>query len=195
MALSDYLFTFDHDTDEALSDRTAVRSSKISELIDLPCRPEAVSPAEKPCLISQYKTLFLYAHSIYQKLTVVSEAQKNEEKINHDVWYELLSNEKYHSTIKDILEISLRFLNRDQNECPVESLYSSIGNVEKDGRYQLKHETSVKQTFIRINGPHILLSKQLRRKALDEMFLKDILVVHLHLPNKSEMVSFPDGKR
>ena len=76
------------------------------------------------------------------------------------------------SPIKEIIHFALCFLSRDQNECSVESLIGDIQTIDSKTRPRLSHETATMQEFVRQNGPNPLLSKDLRRKALDRMWPK-----------------------
>ena len=66
--------------------------------------------------------------------------------------------------------MALHFLVLDQNECSVESLIGHITEVDSSSRPRVSHETVTKQEFVRRNGPHPLLSKEIRKAVLDKIF-------------------------
>ena len=68
--------------------------------------------------------------------------------------------------------MALCFLVRDQNECAVESLIGELTSVDSSSRPRISHETVTKQEFVHRNGPHPLLSKDIRKAALDKLFPK-----------------------
>ena len=64
-----------------------------------------------------------------------------------DIWYVLLTTEKYYTACSNLNEYAVRFLTRTSNECIVESQVSTIENIETSSRH-LKHTMGEKITFI-----------------------------------------------
>ena len=89
--------------------------------------------------------------------------------MNNLIWYQICLDESHFGNLKDIISLAFQFLIRDRNECSVESLIDDVGFVKGDRRTRLTYENAFQQMFIRRNGPHPLLSKILRMKALQAM--------------------------
>ena len=109
------------------------------------------------------------AFNIYNDLT---KATANQLHINSKIWYKICTTSVIFQTNKEIIHMALCFLVRDQNECAVESLIGEISSVDSSSRPRISHETVTKVEFVHRNGPHPLLSKEIRKAALDKLFPK-----------------------
>jgi hypothetical protein len=163
LRLTEVIFIFDNDTDDSFIDRLHFRLSNLDDLMKLPFRPEPLSQEEKTILREQYRTLFIAADEIFRQ-------NENEKRVNNLIWYKICTTPSLYTPIKAIIHFALCFLVRDQNECSVESLIGDIQNVDSSDRPRISHETVTMQEFIKQNGPHPLMSEDLRRKALDSLF-------------------------
>ena len=116
---------------------------------------------EKNRLNAEYTTLLVIASSLMNS----DQSFQSPE----DIWYVLLTTEKYYTTCSNLNEYALRFLTRTSNECIVESQVSTIENIETSSRH-LKHIMEEKLTFIKTNGPHPYSSLAVIQDALDKHF-------------------------
>ena len=107
---------------------------------------------KKALLGAEYTTLQLHAETVRKTLP-----EKHNDK---EIWYELLTNERYYKNCKSINRFALMFLNRSINECIVEAEVSSIEAVDTKKRH-LKNENTEKHNFISTNGPHPLMAQSL----------------------------------
>ena len=85
---------------------------------------------------------------------------------NNLIWYEICSEEDHYKEVISILAYAFEFLIREGNEYSVEVLIGDIDFVKTDRRNRITYDNLLMQMFIRRNGPHPLLSKSLRLKAL-----------------------------
>ena len=76
------------------------------------------------------------------------------------IWFELLSNERYFKNCKKFNAYALKFLNRSFNEGIVEVEVSSLNKISSESR-PLQQQTTDKLNFISTNGPHPLVSSGL----------------------------------
>ena len=94
--------------------------------------PSTLKDDEKLRLQAEYRSLLVYFHEL-------TEDKNDKVYTQEELWYELLSNEKYHESCYDIYDFALRFLVRTFNECSVEAQVSFIGQIETSQR-PLKHD-------------------------------------------------------
>ena len=88
------------------------------------------------------------------------------------IWYALLTEEKYFENCQYICHFVLQFFNRSFNECVVESEVSNVEAVQCSER-PLKDENADKLNFISSNGPNPLVSRSLVEEMLNRRFGKD----------------------
>ena len=110
----------------------------------------------------QYKTLFVSVHEFLRDSTKIQG--------NSDIWYWICTTPSCYEPVKDLIHFALSFLARDQNECSVESMIGDIQIVDNTNRPRLSHESATMQEFIRKNGPKPLVSWDLRKRVLNEMW-------------------------
>ena len=89
-----------------------------------------------------------------------------------ELWYELLTNEKYFKHTKKFNAFALLFLNRSFNEGIVEVEVSNLNNVSTERR-PLNQSTVEMLNFISTNGPHPLVAMNLVDDFLNTHFGKD----------------------
>lgn len=177
LKLAEILFLFIGARDDTLSisERIELRLAKLEDLMKCELI-NPLTPDEKQVLRAQYKTLFIRSiHIVNEVKREIPTLFENEKPIsvkivNNLVWYDVCSKEEYFHDIKNIIEFSLRFLIRDANECSVETLIGDVDHVKSIKRTKLQYENLHKQLFIRENGPHPLLSDEIRKKALNELY-------------------------
>ena len=116
---------------------------------------------EKTRLKAEYTTLLVIAASFKETDQIFQSAE--------EMWYVLLTTEKYYSVCQNLNEFDLRFLTITSNECIVESQVSTIETIETSSR-RLKHLMGEKLTFIKTNGPHPHFSLAVIQDALDKHF-------------------------
>ena len=143
--------------------------SQLDCLFEEPFRLDPLRDYEKIVLKRQYGNLAMAAFNIYNDLT---KATTNQIHINSKIWYKICTTPVIYQTNKEIIHMALCFLVRDQNECAVESLIGEISSVDSSSRPRILHETVTKVEFVHRNGPHPLLSKEIRKAALDMLFPK-----------------------
>ena len=131
------------------------RKDSFSQLLYLPHGIHPLVDSEKERLKAEYVTLLLNAESVMQRFD-----GDNVKYTDKDIWYELLTEEKFYRNCKYVNHFSLKFLNRSFNECIVESEVSSIESIQTKGR-PLKQENVDKLNFISTNGPHPLMAMSL----------------------------------
>lgn len=169
-----FLFTPTSFEPEDREERLEFRLRQLEELFVLPHSHSPLTDDDKTLLRAQYTTLCITADEIAEEIYADGKLTLCKH-INNCIWYTICSKENHFRGLQAIIDYAMRFLIRDFNECSVESL---IGDVEfvKGGkgsrRTRLHYETLHEQMFIRKNGPHPLLSVQLRKEALDRVFEK-----------------------
>ena len=89
------------------------------------------------------------------------------------LWYTLLTEEKFYSKCKRFNEFALKVINRSANEGIVEVEVKSIKDISTSKR-PLKHLTSERLNFISTNGPHPLVATELVKDTLNSYFGKDL---------------------
>ena len=167
-----FLFTGPNENESLLS-RVHFRQNELEELFSLPHSPQPLTEPDKILLKSQYKTLYLKACDILKRLKTSQNYQHMAVKhINNLIWYEICTDAAKFQNIKQIIDYALRFFIRDGNKCPVESLIGDVDFVKGTRRTKLEYENMHKQMFIRKNGPHPLLSENVRKCILNKMFQK-----------------------
>ena len=120
-----------------------------------PFHPEPLTAKEKNILVHRYRTLYIAADEVFQK-------HPDSRRINNLIWYKVCTNSNIYSTIKEIIQFAFSFLVHDQNKCFVESLIGDIQHIDSSDRSRLNREIATLQEIIKQNGPHPLLSEDLR---------------------------------
>ena len=191
------------DDNMTTDERIRLRSSDLSDLFEEPSLQPVLS-SDRPALIEQYKDLFFKALNIVDKLksqvnlvTVIGEDSyhstlfkdngqpKCKKTVNNAAWYEICSEEENCKDLIGIITFAFEFLIRDGNECSVESLIGDIKHVKDLRRNRLNYDNMLRQLFIRRNGPHPLLSKTLRMKALKAMDPEPRFITRLSIFSES----------
>ena len=169
LSLSENLFLFDNDLNHSTQTRLDFRLSQLDCLFDQLFRQEPMTNDEKFVLKRQYENLTMAAFNIYNECSL-----ENQKHLNSKVWYKICTTPVIFQTNKEMIHMALCFLVRDQNECAVESLIGEITTVDSSSRPRILHETVTKQAFVHRNGPHPLLSEEVRKAALDKLFPKSL---------------------
>ena len=119
---------------------------------------------EKERIKAEYVTLQHFAKDVEINLL-----KKKSKFHQEELWYDLLSTEKYFKNCLNINEFALKFLTRTFNECTVESQVSAISQIETTSR-RLLHEHAQKLAFISKNGPHPLVAVNVVEEPLNLYF-------------------------
>ena len=139
------------------------RKTSLEDLMNSKSGPSELIAEERKRIASEYISLCLNAFSI----------KSEDENISHkDLWYQLLTDEKYFSTCKKINGFALKFLNRSLNEAIVEVEVSNLNQTSTDSRPLLQNTTKM-LNFISTNGPHPLVSINLVDAFMNERFGKN----------------------
>ena len=137
------------------------RQTSFGELLEEKSGPVPLTAEEKNRLKAEYTSLLVIISSLKESDQVFESPE--------EIWYLLLTTEKYYTPCKNLNEFALRFLTRTSNECIVESQVSTIENIETSSRH-LKHIMGEKLTFIKTNGPHPYSSLGVIHDALNKYF-------------------------
>ena len=143
------------------------RRDAFSKLLNTPHGIHPLLNDEKERLKAEYVTLHMNA------MDVIAKFGGNGRKFTlEQVWYALLTEERYYNNCKFVNFITLKYLNRSHNECIVECAVSSVEEIDTKGR-PLKDENVEKLNFIATNGPHPLVATTLVDDMLTSYFGKN----------------------
>lgn len=171
VVLCDRAFNFMNDLE--ISDRKVA----FEALLDEPHGLDILLSDEKTRLKSEYQTMLVNASEIM--------AMNDGLKKIEDIWYIMLTEEKFYRNCKFLNYYALQFLNRSFNECIVESEVSNIEDIQCSER-GLTDENAKKLNFISSNGPHPLKSLNVVQDTLTRHFGNDW---HFTLANSKWFVS------
>ena len=161
VCLSDDVFNFANEL------TMAERQASLKSLMECPFGPTPYVQEEKNRISAEYVTFQLNA----ERATNSLKATKTDVS-QSELWYELLTNEKYFKDTKKFNAFALLFLTRSFNEGIVEVEVSSLKNVATERR-PLNQSTVEMLNFISTNGPHPLVAMNLVDDFLNAHFGKD----------------------
>ena len=120
------------------------RKESFSKLMDKPCGINTLSESEKVRLMAEYLTTYANA----------TELLKSNSNIKiEELWYKLLTEEKYYRNCKFANHFILQFFTRSLNECVLETEVSNVEHITTSKR-PLKDENTEMLNFVSTNGPH-----------------------------------------
>ena len=161
LILCDEAFNFESDISNEK------RKNSFDKLMECPSGPNPLLKDEKYRLKSEFTSFLLNAKRASDSLKIA-----NPNYTQSDLWYRLLTEEKYYKDCVHFNAFAVKFINRTFNETIVESEVSSLEDIETKKR-PLKHENSVKLNFISTNGPHPLVCLPLVKDVLNAYFGRD----------------------
>ena len=173
--LSDIAFNFS--TDQSVTER----QNALKQLMECHIGATPLMHDEKLRISAEYITFQLNAESAAKSLS----GNENKPYGQTELWYELLSKEKYYKDCKQFNSFAVKLINCSLNEGVVEVEVSNLENISTKGR-PLKHETTEKLNFIASNGPHPLVSFNLVDDFLNAHFGKNW---HFTIVNSKWLVS------
>ena len=166
-----FLFIGTNDEDNPVDNRLYFRMRELEHLLELPSTHTPHTEGEKEILRCQYRTLFMRALEVGEDVKLRSDYNNMEiHHVNNAIWYTLGTEEELHRGIDEISHLGHHFLVRDGNECTVEALIGDVDFVKGRRRTRISYKHLHQQLFIRRNGPHPLVSEEVRKKALDSVF-------------------------
>ena len=118
--------------------------------MDKPCGINTLLESEKVRLMAEYLTIYANA----------TELLKSNSNIKiEELWYKLLTEEKYYRNCKFANHFILPFFTRSLNECVLETEVSNVEHITTSKR-PLKDENTEMLNFVSTNGPHPLMSSK-----------------------------------
>ena len=152
------------------------RKESFKRLMEMPYGINTLLEDEKVRLMSEYLTIFTNAQDLLKKSTKL--------KIE-ELWYVLLTEEKYYKNCQLVNHFILQFFTRSFNECIVETEVSNVEGILTSER-PLHDKNAEMLNFISSNGPDPLVSIKVVEDMMSKRFGKDW---HFTLANSRWFVS------